>query len=120
MKLIIFATFSILTITAPYASDSKYFMVEGLEDERDFARSQIISDSESTQIFLDCQSFLTGVNFYNVSQNTKEQVGFFYLYEDECYDFHHFIKKSLDNSKSTCIEVIGNYENMKVYNKQLN
>ncbi|MGZ3786909.1 MAG: hypothetical protein ACXVLQ_00215 [Bacteriovorax sp.] len=61
-----------------------------------------IKTSKFQKVILDCQSFVTGMNFYN----DKKVVHSFYLdaYGD-CQNMHDFIKGSKEKNLPVCLEI---------------
>ena len=60
--------------------------VTGYEDTELDYKIELTHDLEYDHIYLDCQSFLSGIDFYKYSESNEQltQVDFFYLYPDEC------------------------------------
>ena len=66
------------------------------------------------KVILDCQSFVTGMNFYN----DKKLVHSIYLdaYGD-CQNMYTFISDSLKEKKAVCLQIEGSTNSMTVSNE---
>lgn len=75
---------------------------------RDYAKvpdmdfSYEISTSAYQKVILDCQSFITGINFYN---NGKVIHSFYLDAYGQCQDAHQFITFSRENHLPVCLEI---------------
>lgn len=61
-----------------------------------------IKTSKFDKVILDCQSFITGMNFYN--QDKVVHSIYLDAYSD-CPNMHNFINESLNAKKPVCLEV---------------
>jgi hypothetical protein len=73
-----------------------------------------VKTSKFEKVILDCQSFITGMNFYN----NKKVVHSIYLdaYGD-CQNMHNFLMESKNSNIPVCLEVEGESRTLTVSNE---
>ena len=61
-----------------------------------------IKSDKFDKIILDCQSFITGINFYNDNKFVR---GIYLDAYSDCPNMHQFITESISAKKPVCLEV---------------
>lgn len=77
-------------------------LVESYSPVRDMDHSFEIKSDKFDKVILDCQSFVTGMSFYN---NNKLVHGIYLDAYSDCPNMHNFITESIADHQPVCLEI---------------
>lgn len=104
MKKILLILLLLLQGQLAYSKNTLNLPVYAIEPTEFQAMFKLITDEDYSQVILDCQSFIHGLNFYQEnSEGNQEMQHSFYLDEAECRQIFEFIHNSLEKNGHACV-----------------